>query len=611
VPLLFHLIPSCNPISPESEVILTSRIRILPENITNKIAAGEVVERPASVVKELVENAIDAGCHEVAVQIEAGGKRLIKVVDDGSGMSRNDALLALERHATSKITTDADLYALTTLGFRGEALPSIASVSRFTLSTRERGEIEGTEIYAEGGRINEVKACGMAEGTSIEVRNLFFNTPARLKFMKSGETEAGHVAELLTRLALSRPDIRFSYHSDSKQLFRMTAGDLQKRILELLGSDISKSLFPLEYEDGGVRVSGYISRPDCNRATTSHMYTFVNRRFIRDKVVQHAILQAYRNMLERGRYPLLALFIDLPDGAVDVNVHPTKHEVRFREQGRVHDIIQGAIETVLRSSPWLKSPSMPSTPHTPSTAVSRVAEVKESLARYSAEVPTQSTFTAFKQGGIQKPAATIERQAPVVETGGFFSSLHVIGQLNAAYLLCQDGSDLVIIDQHAAHERIVYEQLRNEHDSNAVESQGLLFPEQLEFTHAEAALLKEREEELFTLGFELEHFGGKTWLLKAVPRLISGGNVIKTLRDILDELRQVDRTRSFATIRDNILATIACHSVIRGPHPLTTEEIATLLMRMDATDFASSCPHGRPVYRTITLPELERMFKRA
>jgi DNA mismatch repair protein MutL len=602
---------------------VATRIKILPENLTNKIAAGEVVERPASVVKELVENALDAGCSEVVVEIEAGGRRLIKVSDTGCGMSREDALLALERHATSKIASDSDLFSLATLGFRGEALPSIASVSRFTLASRESGELEGTEIYAEGGRIKEVKSCGMAEGTVISVRNLFFNTPARLKFMKSSDTESGHVGDLLTKLAISRPDVRFTYLNDGRTIFRALDADLRERVATLLGRALTADLYPLDLQDGPLAVGGLIGKPECNRSAASHLYTYINGRFIKDKVVQHAVLQAYRNFLERGRYPVVALFINIPPDEVDVNVHPTKHEVRFRDQGRVHDAIQAAVESVLRATPWVqKSASLTlAVPQPLSTAsATRVAGVKEALARYTPEKHRQQAFIVpppvpfQRREGIVPPAARVEspfiKSAGPPEPGGYFSSLAIIGQFNAAYILCQEGTDLVIIDQHAAHERVAFERLKAEFAAAGVESQRLLFPETIELSFKEGAVLRENLAGLELLGFSLEEFGGSTRLLNAVPRILSGTDYLRTLRDILEELQSLGRSRTFADALEEILSRIACHSVVRGTHPLSVDEISALFVQMDATEFSSNCPHGRPVLRIVTLPEIERMFKR-
>ncbi|KAF0220086.1 MAG: DNA mismatch repair protein [Geobacteraceae bacterium] len=595
---------------------MSTRIKILPEHLTNKIAAGEVVERPASVVKELVENALDSGCSEVVVEVESGGKRLIKVSDDGCGMSREDALLALERHATSKIASDSDLFNLATLGFRGEALPSIASVSRFTLATRERGRIEGTEIYVEGGRIKEVKACGMAEGTVVSVRNLFFNTPARLKFMKSAETEAGHVGDLLTRLAISRPETRFTFANDGRTVFRALNGDLKSRVAALLGNSLAADLYPVEFVEGQTTVTGLIAKPECNRSAPSSVHTYINGRFIRDRVVQHAVLQSYRNFLEKGRYPVVVLFIGIPAGEVDVNVHPTKHEVRFREQGRVHDIIQSAVESVLRATPWIKLSGVSVTPFVPPGATlavseTRVAEVREVLVNYRpAPSPTRSLFQPSPSARPEPAFTMVAKKAEDTDETGYFSSLTIIGQFNAAYILCQGGGDLLIIDQHAAHERIAFERLKSQFAKGTVESQGLLFPEPAEFLFGEAATLKENLNNLALLGYELEDFGGATWLLKGVPWLLAGADYMRTLRDILEELQNLGKSRTFTDALEDILSRIACHSVVRGTHPLAAQEISALLKQMDATDFSSNCPHGRPVFRKITLGEIERMFKR-
>ena len=654
---------------------MATRIKILPENMTNKIAAGEVVERPASVAKELVENALDAGSKELVVEIESGGRRLIKVSDTGSGMSREDAFLALERHATSKIACDEDLFSLSTLGFRGEALPSIASVSRLTISTRTSDTLEGTEIYVEGGRIKEVKECGMAAGTVIAVRNLFFNTPARLKFMKSPDTEGGHVGELLTRLAISRPEVRFSYLNDGKLVFRALDGDLRERVATMLGRHIAAALYPVSYQDpGGLRVTGLVAAPECSRSAASHLYTYINGRFIKDKVVQHAILQAYRNFLERGRYPVVAVFIEIPPEEVDVNVHPTKHEVRFREQGRVHDAIQSAVESVLKATPWLKrgQPNGPApfseetitaaavcltaakpvqltnqadgmkvlsqanvgTPpvkidarestESSSAGVSaaRVAEVRELLVDYqpSPQPPfrpqfqpsptSQKTFEAASLGESLVVARGVELSAKAEDGSGYFSSLAVIGQFHASYILCQRGTDLVLIDQHAAHERVAFERLKGEFTKREVGSQGLLFPETMELSFRESAVLLENVTEIARLGFALENFGGNTWLLKGVPQILAGTEYLRTIRDILEELGSLSRSGTFTDIQEDMLARIACHSVVRGRRTLTQQEITALFCQMDETDFSSNCPHGRPVMQTITLGEVEKMFKR-
>jgi DNA mismatch repair protein MutL len=609
---------------------MTTRVRILPEQLTNKIAAGEVVERPASVVKELVENALDAGGSDIIVEIEDGGKRLIRVTDNGSGMTREDALLSMERHATSKIGTDADLFNLHTLGFRGEALPSIASVSRFTLASRERGALEGAEIYAEGGRIREVKACGMAEGTVVSVRNLFFNTPARLKFMKSRDTETGHIGEFLHRLALSRPDVRFTYMCDGKTVFRLLPGGMADRAGEILGKTVAAELYPLEVDDNGVALKGLLGSPSVSRSAAAHLYTYINGRFIRDRVVQHALLQGYRNVLERGRYPVLVLFITVPAADVDVNVHPTKHEVRFREQAKIHAVIQNGVEQLLRSGPWLGKgsvlPRQPAATTSATPSLSRVEEVKESLLRYAVRqenlpLPRHACYpqpSPQQPMGSARPPETAIPRAPSAEpdpaalpTGeGYFAGLQVIGQFRNAYIVCQDGSDLLLIDQHAAHERVVFQELRRSLEGGTLDGQGLLFPETIDLSPAESAIVREHGDELQKLAFDLEHFGGTTWLLKGVPQLLAGLDYKQALRDTLEEFCSLGRSGVSAEIIDDILATIACHSVVRGQRQLAPLEIQRLLQRMDGTEFAANCPHGRPVIARITHREIEKLFKR-
>ncbi len=593
---------------------MSLRIKILPEHLTNKIAAGEVVERPASAVKELAENALDAGATEIVVELEGGGKRLIKVSDNGCGMSREDALLALERHATSKILVEEDLLAIGTLGFRGEALPSLASVSRFLLASKEGDTLAGTEIYCEGGRIREVKDRGMAAGTLVEIRNLFFNTPARLKFLKSRETEAGHVAEQVTRLALSRPDVRFTHISEGKVVFKALAGSLLNRIADVLGRNISNELFPVDGMAAGLRLDGYAGRPECNRAGTSHLYTFVNGRFVRDRVFQHGIMQAYRRFLERGRYPVAVLFLTIPPGDVDVNVHPTKHEVRFRHQAEVHDFIAFTLEKMLQATPWVRraavvvpSPSLPPVAH-----AATGGSIKEAPSVYQPGLPAAMQRTP-EYAVPSLEAVEVLQEAPVSATvsQGFFSSLRVLGCYAGAYLLCQDGDDLILIDQHAAHERILFEQLKQQFASGTVESQGMLFPQVLEFTPGENQLLGIHLESLHKIGFVLEDFGGCSRKVQAVPRIIAAGPWEGVLRDILAELTTIGRSHCFADLVEDFLMRLACHSVIRGGTMLDSVEVTALLSGLDSVGFASNCPHGRPVYRRISRTDVERMFKRA
>jgi DNA mismatch repair protein MutL len=610
---------------------MSHRIIILPETLTNKIAAGEVVERPSSVIKELIENSLDAGATDIQVEIAAGGRRLIRVSDNGHGMSLEDALLSLERHATSKIRNENDLDGILTLGFRGEALPSIASVSRFCLTTRESDSLEGTEIRVEGGQVRDVKACGMASGTAISVEQIFFNIPARLKFMKSTETEAGHVADVVARMAVSSPSVAFSYISDGKDILKVQRSDLQRRLLQIVGKDTSAELHAVVYDDQYVSVSGFVSGPTLVRSGLQVMYTYINGRYVRDKLVQHAIMQAYRGVIDRGRYPVVALFIQLPPGEVDVNVHPTKHEVRFRRQSVVHDAIQTAVEKVLRSSPWLACRStlpLPLTVPTGQAYRDRIAAAAQaSLVMPHGEdhirPPSFAAATNRETEGekhlsqsadeapkVSEPATPFRSQYADSECTGYFSHLTIIGQFHSEYILCQSGPELVIIDQHAASERVAYQRLKQQFLAGRVESQRLLFPETVELTFSEVAVASRFLDELVVIGFELAPFGGNTLMLSAVPRLAAEKDAIRLVRDILADLVQLGTSAAFQDVLDELLSRIACHSVVRGVHPLEVCQMGELLRSMDETDFAASCPHGRPVSHVIKLAELEKIFKR-
>jgi len=604
---------------------LSRRIAILPEIITNKIAAGEVVERPASVIKELIENSLDAGADDIVVEIVSGGRRLIKITDNGHGMSREDALMSLERHATSKIRTDSDLDGILTLGFRGEALPSIASVSRFRLATREAHNPEGTEIIVEGGRVKDVKACGMAPGTIISVEQLFFNTPARLKFLRSVETETGHVGDTVARMAISRPDVAFSCTSDGRELLRVQRGDLQRRLSQALGKTAASDLYPVDCSENDVTIRGFISGPAACRSTTGAMFSYINGRFVRDRVIQHAIMQAYRGVVDRGRYPVVALFIDLPPGEVDVNVHPTKHEVRFRRQTVVHDSLQAALEQVLKRSPWLV--------HRPAQPASDQPIVNQAYRERIAAAAQASLNLAKKAGSysqafssnssplpasnpdappnlVSEPATTFRPETAQATPEGYFSSLNIIGQFHAEYILCQSGGELVIIDQHAASERVAFQRLVRQCAEGTVESQQLLFPETLELSFSEVAAAQRFSSDLSRIGLVLEPFGGNTVIISAIPRLAIARDSSRLVRDILAELVQLGTSAVFRDVQESLLSSIACHSVVRGVHQLDQRQITELLRSMDETDFAASCPHGRPVSHTITLKELEKIFKR-
>jgi len=607
---------------------MTQKIRILSENLCNKIAAGEVVERPASVVKELVENSLDAGAREIRVEVEKGGKRLIRVVDDGGGMSRDDALLCLERHATSKIRSDEDLFHLNTLGFRGEALPSIAAVSRFALRTRSEESLEGWELYVEAGTVKRAGAVGCPTGTTIEIRDLFFNTPARRKFLRRDETELGHVADVVTKLALACPEVQFYLSHNGRTLIDVyRQGSLAERIGSLLGRPLLQEMVSLT-ADGpdGLGLSGLVSQPSANRATTGSVYTFINGRYIRDRVVQHALLEGYRSLLEKGRYPHAVLFLTIDPQLVDVNVHPTKHEVRFRDQRTVHDFIAAAVQDALRPSSWLSAGEV--RPAEEAEVPERTPPGGDCGSSHAAGTGPEVGLRQRVQESLQKyaggSAAPSVRPTPAPGTpfvlpvrdegkrsGGLFSSLRVIGQFRSSYILCQDGDDLLLIDQHAAHERISFERLRHEYRQGRVERQGLLFPAVIELDFREASLFEECRKEFGRLGFDLDPFGGRTFALKAIPQILAGADAEQLLRDVAGEIATIGKSALVEDKVEQVLMLMACHGVIRANQALDTARVEALLRQLDEVNFKGHCPHGRPVMRRLTLIEIERMFKRS
>lgn len=607
-------------------------IQILPEDLCNKIAAGEVVERPSSVVKELLENSIDAGAHEIQIELTGGGKTLIRISDNGCGMNRQDALLCFERHATSKISSDEDLFALRTLGFRGEALASIASVSRLSLKTCSSDDGLGQHIQIEGGQIRKVSQLGLPIGTVVEVRNLFFNLPARKKFLRKDQTELGHCADVVSKLALARPDVRFRLlHNDRVLLDLRSEKGLPERFSALLGRSLLRDMIPLDQvgsED--LRLSGLISQPDLNRSSTSHVYTFINGRYIRDRVVQHAVMEAYRQLLMKGRYPIVVLFLQIDPAEVDVNVHPTKHEVRFRNQGLVHDFITHGIREALRPAEWMTSTAAAPAPSVdegplqrtgsmesvlPATEPSsdhRVGERSTSYLAVNSEVAAGHDSRFRPCLSPQSPATAQPMQQDVLPgtSKGFFSSLHVLGQYHQTYILCQQDDDLVLIDQHAAHERVGFEKLKKHYQDGQVPRQQLLFPEVFDLDYNSAAALQDNLAELDRLGFDIEPFGGKSFAIKAVPALLKTGSVAGLVADVALDLERFGRDGNVSESIDNVLIRMACHRVIRANQALSHEEIKALFSDLDRVDFSGHCPHGRPVYTRMTLYEVERLFRR-
>lgn len=599
---------------------MTTRIQILPENLANQIAAGEVVERPASVVKELVENSLDASATEIFVEIEKGGKGLVRVTDNGYGMKKDDAFLCLERHATSKVKSAEDLFALHTMGFRGEALPAIASVTRLRLTTRSVDEESGWQIYAEAGTIRQAEAVGAAPGTVVEARNLFFNTPGRRKFLRKDETEFGHIADVVSRLALSRPDVHFRLsHNGRTILDAYRHNRLEERAAALLGRTVAGDLLAVEADSGqGEMLVGLLGSPGVSRSNTAQVYTYINGRFVRDRVVQHAILEAYRSLLEKRRYPIAVLFIDMPPETVDVNVHPTKHEVRFRNQQQVHDFIvsalrrrlqQGTLTSVLAHSPDRGLPREPFSRETAASAPVNTQyqeRIQESLAAFNSKVAAVPDVSI---GSTVKGEMTGWSPRPQ-ETNALPEGWRLIGQYLNSYLLCQAGEELVLIDQHAAHERIGFERLRKQLATDGIESQNLLFPVVLELEHREAAVFAEHLDDFSRYGFEVEAFGGRSFTVKAVPALIADVDVERLVRDLAAELNEVGRSAQLDDEIERVLSVLACHSMVRANQALSPAEMQQLLKDLARIDFGSCCPHGRPVMHRLSRRDVEKFFHR-
>ena len=627
-------------------------VSVLPPELANQIAAGEVVERPASVVKELVENSLDAGARRIEVVIENGGRDLIRVEDDGCGMEREDALRALERHATSKITDVDDLFEIGSLGFRGEALPSIGSVSKLELLTKPHGAVSGTRIYVEGGKVREVEEAGKAAGTTVLVEELFFNTPARQKFMKTPATETRHITEMLTRMALSRPDVRFEFRKDGKvRLDLPEESNLKDRILAVMGREVYDELYPtFDYPAiHGVVARGYFSKPGHSQRSPRNIYTFVNGRYVEDRTIRAAIKKSYKKMLKKGRYPSVVLFVEVPFSLVDVNVHPAKTEVRFDDTQPVFRAVYHAIADALAEAPWLdggdksyelgprrtldgdgvdtdrdgKMIQPGADKVEPLNARHRRRSEQGGLGPGDVSSPFYRGDDGDGQVGFSKPGMAPLKEPPRIDVGSaadeppqeaddgeYFSTLRVIGQFRRAYIVCEDRSGLVIIDQHAAHERIAFQYLKETYSKEHGERQPMLFPLRLELDGLRADVMGEHRNFFGDVGFEIEHFGGQTYVLKEVPAVLEGASHEELIKDALDDLSNLGTSNRVEEALDELLSRMACHSVVRGPTQLTREECEGLLEEMDRIDFRANCPHGRPVYYRLPLLELEEAFDR-
>jgi len=647
-----------------------SVIRILPEAVANKIAAGEVVERPASVVKELMENSLDAGATRVEVAVEAGGKRLIQVGDDGCGMSRDDALLAFERHSTSKIRSAEDLFEISTLGFRGEALPSIAAVSRLVLETRHASESAGTRVEIAGGKLRDVKEVAWSAGTRVEVHDLFFNTPARRKFLKSESTELGHSAMLVTHYALAHPQKSFRLISLTNEIVNVSpVRTYRERVYQVMGGQLLEQLVeisPLERrlpsstapaseeaaegieEAVNVRVTGFVSRPEVQRLNRNQIYFFVNRRLVRDRLILHAITEAYRNILPASVFPVALIFLELPATEVDVNVHPAKAEVRFRHAAFLHDFVRDSIrQALIAARPVAAFPMSKA-----ARGTARDLEEAEVAEKLSEEPPLMQGAAApprrdFPVGGggrgdfrlapprpepqtprlplkraalsVYAPAApapaaadTLGPQAVPAPEGGaeFPTDLQPLGQVQDSFIVATNAQGLWVVDQHVAHERVLFERHLRLRREKKVEGQRLLLPLIVELKPEQVATFQDIAEELGANGFEVEPFGQRTVAIKTAPADIRAEDVEKLLVEILDGVGQEARNISLEELRAKIATSVSCHAAIKVNTPLERGKMEWLLRELARTECPMMCPHGRPIVLRYGMKEIQKAFKR-
>ncbi len=694
------------------------RIHVLSENVANQIAAGEVVERPASVAKELLENALDAGATRIQIQVEAGGKKLIQITDNGCGMVRDDALLAFERHATSKIKNAADLLNVATLGFRGEALPSIASVSRLRLETRAPDEASGTIVEINGGKIFKVEEGGLPVGTSIAVRDLFFNIPARKKFLKAESTELSHIASLVTHYALAHPDKHFELHSATNaMLIASPVAGYSERVYQVFGKEVLDQLIPVaavqplerlglpqpppwrRKEVGGAgaparekpvpekeagtgneevisqsptpeldthesdthqpdthqaqdfgefHLHGFVSRPEIQKLNRNSIYVFVNGRLIRDRLIQHAIIDAYRNILPPTVFPVVLLFLDLPSGEVDVNVHPSKTEVRFRQQSVMHDFVRDSVRAALMkarpvpqfaveiSAHPTASPSLAGRDATPDAAAWRSLYTPAGPQPFSLQAPAPPPISGRFQFGegisVEGNAALSLVRAPEPVPGSMgnegcappipdeanaptdlapaLASLKPLGQIRDSFILAVNPEGLWIVDQHVAHERVLFEKILKQRAAQRVESQRLLLPLVIELTVAQQAVFADIADELARNGFEVEPFGARSIAVKIAPAGVDAAAVEHMLHELLDQLSREEQALNLEKIRGRIAASIACHAAIKVNMPLEQNKMEWLLAELAKTDCPMTCPHGRPVVLRYSMKDIQKAFKR-
>ena len=597
-----------------------SSIQLLPDLLINQIAAGEVIERPASALKELLENSLDADATEITVQLEGGGIKLLRVRDNGGGIAPEQLPFALMRHATSKIVSLNDLQRVASMGFRGEALASMASVAQVTLTSRNATSEHAWQIQAVDGTQTTASPAAHAHGTSVEMRELYFNTPARRKFLKSEGTEFAYCEEAFKRIALSRPDVTFTLQHNTRMVWQLPAQSLQQRIAALLGDEFAQSAVSVERQAANLRLHGMASLPAYSRATRDAQYFFVNDRFVRDKVLMHAVRQAYQDILHGQRHPAFVLFLDMPPEGVDVNVHPAKSEVRFRESQAIHQFVFHSLQQALGTTMAKSDAAAPATAPEPAAT--------ERAPTYNFQQQRMSFGAAQREAAYRLWETQTEIRVPdsvlgIHETGAEGRNIeshrltpdsgllgYALAQLSGIYILAQNEQGLIVVDMHAAHERIVYEKLKTAFDAQQMPTQPLLIPVSFSAEALDVATAEEEQEALAKLGFDLAPLSPTTLAVRSMPAMLKQSHAEAAARDVLHELREFGASRVLTERRNEVLATLACHSAVRANQQLTIPEMNAILREMERTERADQCNHGRPTWFQITLAELDAMFMR-
>ncbi|WP_292938212.1 DNA mismatch repair endonuclease MutL [Noviherbaspirillum sp.] len=593
-------------------------IQALSDQLISQIAAGEVVDRPSAVVKELLENALDAGATQITVRLEEGGVKRIAITDNGRGIPPEQMPLALARHATSKIASLNDLENVSTLGFRGEALASIASVAQLTLTSRTAAAAHAWEIS--GSQTGQVVPSSGAQGTTVDVRDLYFNTPARRKFLKSEQTEFGHCAEVVRRIALSRPDVAFSLSHNGKTVDHWNVSEVDRRSAHILGNEFANARLPLEEAAGPLRLYGFVGLPTASKARADAQYFYVNGRFVRDKLLTHAVRAAYQDVLHGDRYPSYVLSLDLDPALVDVNVHPSKIEVRFRDSRGIHQFVFHAVSRVLAQTSATAAGSAPAPVTAPSGTIAWIREQQQTRfpSQFSSDLGVAQTTASY---GALFAASSTEEVAPAPLAQAFSPATQALpdddyplgfalAQLHGIYVLAQNRKGLVLVDMHAAHERILYEQLKNALDENAMHVQPLLIPVTFYADPVEVGTAQENQDALQALGFDISALSPTTLAVRAIPALLKNADAQTLARDVLRDVREFGGSRVLVERRNELLGTLACHTAVRANRALTLPEMNALLRQMEATERADQCNHGRPTWVQLALSDLDKLFLR-